>query len=408
MAVITVFNGIFCKADLVVREVLDRTGYRLITDQDIVQEASKLSEIPESKIKEAFSVKTSVFERFTHEHERCLAPLRLALAQVLASDNLIIFGFVSHIIPSNISHVLRVCLIGGIRFRASNAREQEGLVEKDALDVIHRQDLKCAAWVNHLCGTDDPWSTSIYDLFIPMDNTSVKEATSLIDKHADEETLRRTEASKQAAEDFLLSARVQASLATMGHFVGVQAGSGSVTLTVDKDVLMLHREKEELKSIVSKMEGVGSVQIKPGENHYHTDIYRKYDSGMPSKVLLVDDEREFVQTVSVRLLLRDIGAVAVYDGESALKLIADDKPQVMILDLRMPGIDGIEVLRRVKEVRPEVEVIILTGRGTEEDKEQCIKLGAFAYFSKPINTDLLTESVKRAYEKVREKEVKNK
>ncbi len=65
----------------------------------------------------------------------------------------------------------------------------------------------------------------------------------------------------------------------------------------------------------------------------------------------MDDEREFVQTLSERLLMRDMGSAVAYDGESALNMIAEDEPEVMILDLKMPGIDGIEVLRRVKESR---------------------------------------------------------
>ena len=94
------------------------------------------------------------------------------------------------------------------------------------------------------------------------------------------------------------------------------------------------------------------VETKVGKGFHQSDIYRKVDFEIPSKVLLVDDEREFVQTLSERLLLRDMGSAVVYDGESALNLVNSDEPEVMILDLKMPGIDGIEVLRRVKESHP--------------------------------------------------------
>ena len=80
----------------------------------------------------------------------------------------------------------------------------------------------------------------------------------------------------------------------------------------------------------------------------------------------------------------------------------------MILDLKMPGIDGIEVLRRVKETNPEIEVIILTGHGSEADRETCMKLGAFAYLHKPVNIDLLSETLKKANEKIKQtKESRN-
>ena len=153
--------------------------------------------------------------------------------------------------------------------------------------------------------------------------------------------------------------------------------------------------------IAGKVDGVKLVETHVGRDFYQPDVYRKFDFELPSKVLLVDDEREFVQTLSERLLMRDMGSAVAYDGESALNMIAEDEPEVMILDLKMPGIDGIEVLRRVKETRPEIEVIILTGHGSDADRETCMKLGAFAYLQKPVDIELLSETLKRANEKIR-------
>ena len=152
-----------------------------------------------------------------------------------------------------------------------------------------------------------------------------------------------------------------------------------VTLTINKHVLMLSRLEEELRSIAGQVPGVRSVATQVGQGFHQADIYRKYNFEAPSKVLLVDDEREFVQTLSERLLLREMGSAVAYDGESALSLIKEDEPEVMILDLKMPGIDGIEVLRRVKSSNPDMEVIMLTGHGSEADREVCMNLGAFAY-----------------------------
>jgi DNA-binding response OmpR family regulator len=74
----------------------------------------------------------------------------------------------------------------------------------------------------------------------------------------------------------------------------------------------------------------------------------------------------------------------------------------MILDLKMPGIDGIEVLKRVKQTRPEIEVIILTGHGSEQDRATCLELGAFAYLQKPVDIELLTTTLKKANEQMRQ------
>jgi len=189
-------------------------------------------------------------------------------------------------------------------------------------------------------------------------------------------------------------------LAGEGHHVGVSSNRGLITLIINKHVLMLGRLEEELKSIAGGVEGVKSVETRVGSGFYQADVYRKFDFELPSKVLLVDDEREFVQTLSERLLMRDMGSAVAYDGESALSMIAEDEPEVMILDLKMPGIDGIEVLRRVKESRPEIEVIILTGHGSEADRETCMNLGAFAYLQKPVDIEILSETLKQANQKV--------
>jgi len=115
------------------------------------------------------------------------------------------------------------------------------------------------------------------------------------------------------------------------------------------------------------------------------------------KVLLVDDEEEFVKSLSERLQMRELKPGTAYNGEQALQVVQDEVPDVMILDLKMPGIDGLEVLRRVKKAYPSVQVIILTGHGTEKDEEQAKKLGAFAYLQKPADLDTLVQTVKRAY-----------
>ncbi|HKI81103.1 MAG TPA: response regulator, partial [Pseudodesulfovibrio sp.] len=210
-----------------------------------------------------------------------------------------------------------------------------------------------------------------------------------------------TDKTRAAVQDFLLAARVETVLAKEGHSVQVSARKGTVTLTINKHVLLLEKLERELKGIVSGMEGVLAVEAQVGKGFHQTDIYRKMDFDVPSKVLLVDDEREFVQTLSERLMMRDMGSAVVYDGESALNLVRDDEPEVMILDLKMPGIDGIEVLRRVKSEHPDIEVIILTGHGSEADRKVCMELGAFAYLHKPVDIDVLSETLRAANEKIR-------
>jgi CheY-like chemotaxis protein len=399
MPIITIFSGTFCGEEEVMREILKKTDYRRITDEDIVADAVEVSGMPDHKIRTAFSSKSSVFNKFTHEKERAMAWIRLSLARMLSEDRLMIHGFCGQMIPKEITHVLRICLISDMKHRISLATKT-GLSEKEAINTIRTQDEERTVWIHTLYQLKDPWDPSLYDIVIPTDKIDVQETVSLIENNIRSEVIKPTDASKKAAEDFLLAAKVDVALAKEGHSVGVKARDGSVTLTINKHVLMLSRLEEELKSIAENVPGVNSVETRVGKGYHKTDIYRKYDFELP-KLLLVDDEREFVQTLSERLLIRDMGSAVAYDWESALDMVNEDEPEVMILDLKMPGIDGIEVLRQVKQKRPEIEVIILTGHGSENDRKTCMELGAFAYLQKPVDIDLLSDTLRKAKEKMK-------
>ena len=117
------------------------------------------------------------------------------------------------------------------------------------------------------------------------------------------------------------------------------------------------------------------------------------------KILLVDDEKEFVETLSERIRMRDHDSEVALNGEQALKKIDDDLPDVVVLDLKMPGMDGMEVLRRIRKAYPKVQVIMLTGHGSEKDEEEARKLGVFEYLQKPIDIETLMKKVKKAYKK---------
>lgn len=113
-------------------------------------------------------------------------------------------------------------------------------------------------------------------------------------------------------------------------------------------------------------------------------------------VLLVDDEREFVTTLSERLALRGINSRVVFDGESALREVAENPPHLVILDVMLPGMKGLEVLRGIRAGFPNVKVILLTGHGTTKNGIEGMKLGAFDYMIKPLDIDVLIEKMTEA------------
>jgi len=115
------------------------------------------------------------------------------------------------------------------------------------------------------------------------------------------------------------------------------------------------------------------------------------------KVLMVDDEEDFVKTLAERMQMRDLDSDVALSGEQALQIVQNQIPDVMVLDLKMPGIDGMEVLRRVRKAYPEVQVVILTGHGSEKDEAEARRLGAFAYLQKPVDIEKLIITLKNAY-----------
>ena len=114
------------------------------------------------------------------------------------------------------------------------------------------------------------------------------------------------------------------------------------------------------------------------------------------KVLLVDDEKEFVTTLAERLELRRIQAQVATDGETALDMIETDPPQIVILDVMMPGIGGLEVLKRIKGQGLKIPVILLTGRGSTKEGIEGMQLGAADYLMKPVDIEELIKKMHKA------------
>jgi DNA-binding NtrC family response regulator len=115
-------------------------------------------------------------------------------------------------------------------------------------------------------------------------------------------------------------------------------------------------------------------------------------------VLIADDEIEFASTLVARLKLRSFQASMVNSGKAALAAIEDEQPDVLILDLKMPDLDGLEVLASLNENYPDLAVIILTGHGSFEAGRQGMELGAYDYIMKPVDLNLLLVKIEDAFQ----------
>jgi len=401
MSVISVFSASHCGAEEIPAILAEELGYRLISDEEVLDWAAEHFKFSRDKLARAVRGGLSLFSKFTRDQERGVAYLKEAIAELVQADDTVHQGFIGHLLPSYVSHILKVCLVATPEFRTEHAVQKMNLDRKHVERQLHKEDLERSEWTTYLF-EKGPWDKRLYDIKIPMHSTPRDEVIELILGSVQSSVVKTTSSSQKAAHDFLLSARVNTALVEQGHDVEVTSKDGDVTIVINKYVLRMDHLRKQLSGAAEQVAGVKNVKTQEGPDFQAGYLMSKQKFELPAKVLLVDDEREFVQTLSERLQMRDVGTATVFDGEQALSVIEKEEPEVMILDLRMPGIDGMEVLREVKKVRPHVEVIILTGHGSERDKALAMELGAFAYLEKPVDIEALTKTLNAAYEKIKE------
>ena len=120
-------------------------------------------------------------------------------------------------------------------------------------------------------------------------------------------------------------------------------------------------------------------------------------------ILVIDDEKA---TLSMfRLFLEAYGyrVLTAQDGTSGLEIFKSEKPAVVLTDIKMPGIDGLEILQKIKELDPETEVIVITGHGDADLAEQALKLDAVDFIPKPIKKEALDAALKKAKNRLQKK-----
>ncbi len=125
---------------------------------------------------------------------------------------------------------------------------------------------------------------------------------------------------------------------------------------------------------------------------------------IPANVLIVDDEKDFVEMFGLRLQEAGERVYRAYSGRECLEKLGKEKIDVVVLDIKMPGMDGIETLKEIRKRSPIVEVIMLTGHGTIETAVQGMKLGAYDYLLKPADIDEITEKIEGARKRRDEQE----
>ncbi len=401
MPVLTIFNGLYSNARGIIQELDKGSGYTIVTDKEIIEKTALTYKLKQATLLKAVRGKQIAFNDFTHEKEKCIACLRMVAARYLEQDNLIIHGILGHLIPENISHVIRILVMTNKATRIENAMASTRGSRQNVIKAINMSDQASILSSLTILGKK-AFDESIYDIVIPTDKFNTTEAAALIVKHVKHLDTIPEGLIQKEKDNSKLSAEIAVQLAPLGSRLSVESDDGDVIVTIDRNVMLLSKFKQKITTIVKNINKVKSVTIKLGKNYYSSPIVRKINVDTPARLLLVDDEKEFVQTLSERLKMRQFSSEIAYGGKQALEITDTDETDVMVLDLKMPGIDGFEVLKKIKKTKPHIEVIILTGHGSKSDEKRCMELGAFAYLEKPTDIELLTETMNRAYKKVNE------
>ncbi len=395
MAIITVVSGSYCNGEDIITKVSKRLNYRQINNI-LHKDTSERFNVSKDEVLRIVSGAEFIPNKTSSKSKRVLGYLETTLAELILIDNVILSGCASYLIPGNISHVLKVCIIANNDFRVNQAIKIEGISDSEATTKIQEYDKKISSCANYLTQRS-AYDANLFDIIVPIQNTSIDEAVDIICKQAASDAVKTTDRSRQVVEDFLLGAKVKLELTLAGHDANVFAENGQVNIEINEQALRMSRLESKLKALAANVRGVLSVTTKLGPGAATPSLNPWDRVELPPKILLVDDEKEFVHTLSERLKTREFESSIAYDGEQALEMLNDEIPDVIVLDIMMPGIDGIETLRRIKEIHPEIEVIILTGHGSDSEQEMAEELGAFAYLHKPVNINDLAQKMKEAY-----------
>ena len=401
MAIVAIDAGVFCRGPEIAADVRERLCAAELSDEELFAAASEHSDIAVGRFEKLVYGPHSLLDGIRRDRALLVAHLRAAVAAMIGgAETRVYLGRAGHLVPPALTHVLKVCL-GGTHDSRLRQAEAEGVSKRDAQRQISKDDELRADWTLGLLDRG-PWEKDLYDVFIAMQESSVDGAVEMITTHALQPAVAVTPSVEQAVRDFRLSAEVGVALATAGHDADVVCSDGAITVLIKQHTMFLERLERELVEIAAGVSGVRSASARPGPHYREPGISFDIDIDVPSKVMLVDDEEEFVLALSERLQTRRMTPVVAFNGEQALAMVENDEPEVMVLDLKMPGIDGMEVLRRVKRTHPSTEVIILTGHGTDAEEVLARELGAFAYLRKPVDIEELTETMKAAYRQLEE------
>jgi len=257
MAIIAIFSASFCRENEISKKLATNLGYELVNNK-LIDETEKQYHIPAPKLEDTLNGNISFLNNLTHDKEKNIAYLRSVLAQLIYHDNVIYHGFASHLLPNDVAHILKVCILATHDYRLNTAKELYKISEHDAKNRIRKDDEKRYKWVHSLHQLS-PWDKKLYDIIIPMQTSTVDKAVNLISENIKKPALQTTPESKKVLDDFLFASKVNVPLVENGFDVHIKHDNGNITISLKEYVIRFKNIKEKIKKIVGSVEGVKNV-----------------------------------------------------------------------------------------------------------------------------------------------------
>ena len=273
MSVLTITSGLYSNSKKIINNLLEQLNSKVITDADIIEKTNQIYNVKLATLKKVVESKQIAFNDFTHEKEKCTALLKNTISEFVSQGSCIFHGNLGHLIPKEVSHVMRVLIISNKDQRIKNGIKNLGLSEKDVIKNMEISDKYAFLWTNFLFGKK-AWNNSLYDIIIPTDKLDSEESVDLILKHLKELLSNKEEMIKSEVFDFKLATDVEIILSKIGQGLLVKVSDGRVVVTIDKKVLMLSKFQQKIIDTVQQVPNVKSVETEIGKNYYsYTDLY---------------------------------------------------------------------------------------------------------------------------------------
>ncbi len=274
MSIVAIVSGVHSAGKEIAKQVASRLNYDFV-GEDLLEEAAQTYGTSVEKLARSMGNHTFL-NSVTHEREKSTTYIKAQLARHLTKDNLVYHGPATHLIPSNISHALKVGTVAEPGFRVKRAVDQTGIGPETAAQQIEKADADSAHWVKQLF-TRGPSDRLLYDIMIPIPATSPGDAVDMICENVAKEALIPNDQSVQAALDFLLAMRVNLALLKSGYYYcDVLADEDKVTVLINKKppisgsfpraIQMLHFEliEKKIREICLGFEEVNEVETLRG------------------------------------------------------------------------------------------------------------------------------------------------